>query len=135
MPIPRTPESLAVLLVGMCLASATAPGAPVTPGECTPPDQVRGDAGRGAALHLRHCAGCHGVDGNPEGMQGALQVQPGNQADPAYMASLSDGDLFRIICLGGSGTGRSEVMPPWGDLLSAQDIIDLVAQVRSFAGT
>ena len=48
-----------LLLAGIGHAGAATSKAPT----CAPSGELRGDAKRGAPLHLQHCAGCHGVDG------------------------------------------------------------------------
>jgi mono/diheme cytochrome c family protein len=37
--------------------------------------------------------------------------------------------------MGGEAVGRSLVMPAWGDLLTDQEIRDLVAWIRTFSET
>jgi len=102
---------------------------------CAPLGQVRGDVERGAALHVRHCADCHGADGRAEVIVMHMDVPPKDQSDPVYMKTLPDEFLYLAICRGGEAVGRNFVMPAWGDLLSDQDIKDLVAQIRTFSGT
>jgi mono/diheme cytochrome c family protein len=51
------------------------------------------------------------------------------------MKTLPDAYLYLAICRGGEGVGRNFIMPAWGDLLSDQDIKDLVAQIRTFSQT
>ena len=102
---------------------------------CTPAGELRGDAERGAALHLQHCTGCHGVDGKGDAIVMHMDVPPKDQADPVYMKTLPDEFLYLAVCKGGEAVGRNFIMPAWGDLLSDQDIKDLVAQMRTFSGT
>lgn len=107
----------------------------LTSGNCTPAGELRGDAGRGAALHLKHCAECHGADGKAEVIVMHMDEPPKDQSDPVYMKTLPDAYLYLAVCKGGVGVGRNFIMPAWGDLLSDQDIKDLIAQIRSFSGT
>lgn len=102
---------------------------------CTPLGEIRGDVERGAALHVRHCAECHGADGKAEVIVMHMDVPPKDQSDPVYMKTLPDAYLYLAICRGGEGVGKNFIMPAWGDLLSDQDIKDLVAQIRTFSGT
>ncbi len=102
---------------------------------CTPAGELRGDAARGAALHLQHCAECHGADGKAEVIVMHMDTPPKDQSDPVYMKTLADAYLYLAVCKGGVGVGRNFIMPAWGDLLSDQDIKDLIAQIRSFSGT
>lgn len=67
--------------------------------------------------YLDSCAGCHGTD--RRGATGpALLPQRLSQADEYY---------FDVIQNGKPGT----VMPPWGNMLSAEEITALIAFVRS----
>ena len=102
---------------------------------CTPLGEIRGDVERGAALHVKHCAECHGADGKAEVIVMHMDVPPKDQSDPVYMKTLPDAYLYLAICRGGEGVGKNFIMPAWGDLLSDQDIKDLVAQIRTFSET
>lgn len=102
---------------------------------CAPAGELRGDATRGRALHLEHCAGCHGADGRAEVIVLHMDTPPKDQSDAAYMRTLPDSFLYLAICKGGLAVGRNFVMPAWGEQLSDQDIRDLVAWIRTFSGT
>jgi len=60
---------------------------------------------------------------------------PKDQSNPAYLQTLADSFLYLAVCKGGESIGQSFIMPAWGDLLSDQDIKDLVARIRAFSGT
>ncbi len=123
-----------LLLIAVApLASSAEPALKTS--NCAPPAEVRGDAQQGAALHLKHCAACHGVDGRAEVIVMHMDTPPPDQSDPTYMKTLTDGYLYLAICKGGVGVGKNFIMPAWGDLLSEQDIRDLVAEIRTFSGT
>ena len=64
-----------------------------------------------------------------------MDEPPKDQSDPVYMKTLADAYLYLAVCKGGVGVGRNFIMPAWGDLLSDQDIRDLIAQIRSFSKT
>lgn len=102
---------------------------------CVPTGELRGDADRGAGLHQRHCAQCHGADGRAEVMALQMETPPRDQSDAAYMKTVSDADLYVIICRGGAAMDRSPVMPAWGDVFTDGQIRDLIAYVRTFSGT
>jgi mono/diheme cytochrome c family protein len=135
----RTPRSAAsALLVPALLVAATAfAGATpaLTENHCAPAGNLRGDAKRGAALHKERCAECHGLDGKAQVIILHMDTPPHDQTDAEYMKKLPDQFLYLAVCRGGEAVGRSVVMPPWGDLLSDQDIRDLVAWIRTFSGT
>lgn len=103
--------------------------------DCTPRGELRGDAVRGAELHLADCAECHGQSGKVDVIVMHMDEPPKDQSDPVYMTTLTDAFLYLAICRGGADVGRSVVMPAWGDYYSDQDIKDLVAHIRSFSGT
>jgi mono/diheme cytochrome c family protein len=132
----RTQWHALALLAGL-LASAAAPGteSALKAFNCTPLGAIRGDVERGAALHIRHCAECHGADGKAEAVVMHMDVPPKDQSDSVYMKALPDAFLYLAICRGGEGVGKNFFMPAWGDVLSDQDIKDLVAQIRTFSGT
>lgn len=103
--------------------------------DCVPQGNLRGNAARGSDLYLENCAECHGYDGKAEVIVMHMDEPPKDQSDPEYMETLTDGFLYLAVCSGGEAVGRSIVMPAWGDLLSDQDIRDLIAHMRTFSGT
>ncbi len=116
-------------------ADDDAPVVALESNNCSPTGDLRGDADRGAGLHVEHCAECHGFDGRAEVIVMHMDEPPRDQTDIEYMKSLPDVFLYVAICRGGEAVGRSLVMPGWGDMLTDQEIRDLVALVRSFSET
>lgn len=102
---------------------------------CAPSGELRGDAKRGAPLHLQHCAACHGVDGKAEVIVMHMDEPPNDQSDPVYMRTLPDEYLYLVICRGGAAVGKNFIMPKFGDVISDQDIRDIIAWIRTFSGT
>jgi mono/diheme cytochrome c family protein len=102
---------------------------------CAPEGDIRGDAEAGSALHVEHCAECHGFDGKAEVIVMHMDEPPRDQTDAEYMNTLSDLFLYLAICKGGEAVGRSLVMPGWGDFFTDQEIRDMVAWIRTFSGT
>jgi len=100
-----------------------------------PAGELRGDAAKGGDLHGKYCAECHGASGKGDVIVMHMDTPPRDQSDPAYMKTLPDSFLYLAVCKGGEAVGRSFIMPAWGDLLSDQEIKDLVARIRSFSGT
>lgn len=132
----RTGPALLLLAAGaLGVWSAAGAESALKAVNCTPLGEIRGDAERGAALHLKHCAECHGPDGKAEVIVMHMDVPPKDQSDATYMKTLPDAFLYLAICRGGEGVGKNFIMPAWGDLLSDQDIKDLVARIRTFSGT
>lgn len=80
------------------------------------------------------CVQCHGSKGNGEGINntyGGLSVGPRNHTDAAEMSKLTDSEIRRAISEGGDAVNKSELMPRWDKTLSAKEIDELVAYMRS----
>lgn len=73
------------------------------------------------SLYEALCAQCHGASG-----EGGI----GPAYDAAWQASKTDQQMFDDINLGHAATA----MIAWGDLLSSQEIEDLVAYIRTLTG-
>ena len=89
--------------------------------------------GAGAALYAKHCANCHGENG--EGKTDAFPALAGNRA--VTMANATN--IISIIIKGGfapatSGNPRPHGMPPYYHLLSDVDIAQLATHIRSSWG-
>ena len=82
---------------------------------------------RGQAMFLEYCAMCHGDDGVGDGeLAGELErradVRPANLTDRGRLTRLGRAGVHRVIVRGGAHTGRSNLMPAWGERLSARQI-------------
>lgn len=98
-----------------------------------------GDAEKGEEIYFLHCAGCHGEEGDGLG-PGAERLLPPPRDFTSGMFKIittafdefvpRDEDLFRMVSDGMPGTS----MPGWSDLLSDQDIWDLLSYVKIFSG-
>jgi len=95
------------------------------------------DVGRGAAVYRKACAVCHGLEGDGRG-QGAADLDPPprdlRRAVYRYRSTPSgslpqDRDLFRTVLVGVADT----TMPAWRDLLTEQQVVDVVAFVKGFS--
>ncbi len=96
-----------------------------------------GDASKGKEIYDKRCTWCHGPDGDGAGAaQDRLNPPPRDFTYGNYKIKTSsfdsmtpnDEDVFRMIRDGMPGTA----MPGWSDLLSEQEMWDLVAYVKSF---
>ena len=86
---------------------------------------------RGYASYQYYCAACHGARGNGDGTNSKnLNPPPRKHNDASYMANLSDAYLSGIIKEGGGSQGLSPLMPPWGGVLSDEELSDLIAFLR-----
>ena len=82
--------------------------------------------------YARHCAACHGESGRGDGFNAAfLPVKPTLHADPSTMRLRPDDTLFDGIHGGGGILNRSHLMPAWQGILSAEEMRELVAHIRS----
>lgn len=88
-----------------------------------------GDAARGEDMYLQFCRGCHGEDGRG----GAHTFMPHieNLTKKEHIEVLPDSHLFVVIAEGGPAVGLSRYMPAWKSKLSADDIKDIIAHIRS----
>lgn len=93
-----------------------------------------GDAARGAKQYALMCASCHGAGGAGDGpVSAGLNPKPTNHTDAAYMTTLSDDHLFKVVKEGGGAVGKSVLMAPWGGALNDGQIWDVVAYMRTLA--
>ena len=87
---------------------------------------------RGKALYKTHCTGCHGDTGKGDGpAAGVLKPPPRDHTDKAYMETLSDAEMARIIKLGGAIKGKP--LMPSHPQFKDDDLGALVAFVRSLS--
>lgn len=130
----ETPPPAATAPAATAEPTARATATPAATATAAPAAVGGGDAARGAALYATYCATCHGPRGEGDGPAAAgLDPKPARHSDAAYMGSLSDEHLFRVIKEGGAAVGKSPLMPPWGGSLSDAQIHDLVAFTRSLS--
>jgi cytochrome c oxidase cbb3-type subunit III len=86
---------------------------------------------RAQQLYQRHCAACHGADGNGAGWNAVyLDRPPARHRDARVMGTRTDDRLFDAIYAGGAILGGSARMPPFGQTLSAEEIHALVNHIR-----
>ena len=83
------------------------------------------------SLYLKHCASCHGVNGDGKGYNAKfLPKTPASHADKAYMSTRPDDTLFDGVHAGGYILNKHHFMPPWGQTLRNDEIRQLVAYMR-----
>jgi len=83
---------------------------------------------RGEVVFKTNCILCHGIKADGKGRAAKLYDPP-----PANLTKSDKNDDYKtmIITYGGQIMGRSQIMPPWGDQLSKQEITDVVAYLRT----
>ena len=80
---------------------------------------------KGQSIYAIHCTNCHGTKGKGDGPIGKMLVPPA--ANLTVIGEKSDQELLTTIKNGRPGTA----MPSWKGDLSAQDVSDVLAYVRS----
>lgn len=121
------PAALFVAGLAACGSDTTTADAGTTPTDAAAMGMdasvTTGDATRGAALYVANaCGSCHGADG-----KGSVAVPAAKSFASAEVQNKSDtaiGDVIR----NGQGGGT---MPAFGASLNAQQILDLVAFIRT----
>ncbi len=76
-----------------------------------------------------NCAKCHGPDGKGQTKMGR-QLQVKDYTDAKVQAEMKDEDMIRIVTEGVKD-GKKDKMPAYKEKLSADEVKDLVALVRS----
>lgn len=93
--------------------------------------------GAPAQLFEAHCAACHGAAGGGDGPLAPplseAGVHPRNFQQRLSLRGRSDAELADLIARGGAAYGLSNLMPPWGKVLSPAQIRSLVPFVRGLA--
>lgn len=116
-----------------CAATAPAATGPAPAFEAPLPASVE----RGAVVYRKACASCHGARGDGRG-PGAAGLTPAprdlTRGTYRYRSTPSgslpqDADIARTVLEGAPGTA----MPGWRGLLTTQEIVDVVAYVKTLA--
>ena len=87
---------------------------------------------KGKQVFLTDCATCHGKQGNGQGPAAAtMNPKPRNFTNAEWQASVTDDHIRKTIEGGGGAVGLSPTMPPWGSLLSSEQIDNVIKYIRS----
>ncbi len=89
---------------------------------------------QGKHIFYQHCVWCH-ADATPAGPSNRSNLTPVPPllSDGATLNAASDEYMQNIITLGGSAMGKSAMMPPYGRMLSAEEIRSVIAFTRAIA--
>jgi mono/diheme cytochrome c family protein len=86
----------------------------------------------GRGLYKAHCVACHGESGRGDGPgAGVLKPAPRDHTDRAYMSTLSNEEIGRVIQMGGAIKGKP--LMPSNPQIRGGDLESLVAYVRSLS--
>jgi mono/diheme cytochrome c family protein len=87
---------------------------------------------RGRGLYKASCAACHGDGGKGDGAAaGIFRPPPTDHTDRAYMETMNDEELAKVIQLGGAVRGKS--LMPGNPQIRGEDLEALVAFTRSLS--
>jgi len=89
---------------------------------------------QGKRIFYQQCVWCH-ADATPAGPSNRSNLTPIAPLlnDGATLNTESDESMQNIITLGGSAMGKSAMMPPYGRMLSAEEIRSVLAFARAIA--
>ena len=89
------------------------------------------DSAKGQEVYNTYCALCHGPTGLGDGVgAAALDPKPRDLSSAAILETYTDEFLVNVITNGGMAVGKSPAMPPWGGIVSPEDIENVVAHIR-----
>ncbi|MFV1965534.1 MAG: cytochrome c [Pirellulaceae bacterium] len=93
--------------------------------------QVRAQE-RGRTVFVHYCQICHGANGQGDGFNAtSLAVPPRDFSDSEFWKQTTDDDLRTIVSGGGTPVHKSVLMPAWGKTLGKQQILDVIAYLRT----
>jgi mono/diheme cytochrome c family protein len=89
---------------------------------------------QGKRIFYQQCVWCH-ADSTPAGPSNRSNLTPVPPLldDGAAMNAESDEYMRNILTLGGTAMGKSAMMPPYGRMLSAEEIRSVISFTRAMA--
>jgi mono/diheme cytochrome c family protein len=87
---------------------------------------------KGRSIYKTNCVACHGETGKGDGPgAGVLKPPPRDHTDRAYMSTLTDDEIGKIIQMGGAMKGKP--LMPSHPQIRGDNMTALVAYVRSLS--
>ena len=87
---------------------------------------------KGKGIYKANCVACHGESGKGDGpAAGVLKPKPRDHTDAAYMSTLSDEEMGKIIRFGGAIKGKP--LMPSNPQISGADLDALILYTRSLS--
>lgn len=96
------------------------------------------DLADGKRVYTQVCAACHGDSGRPDpdsAVVKALGVQPADLSDPLFNSREPASDWRLVVGHGGHAMGLSAMMPAQKEALSADEVNNVVAYIKTLADT
>jgi mono/diheme cytochrome c family protein len=119
---PQEEEAITGFLVGAARPIAAAP-APRPDGGVVA--RVSGNSTIGAAVYRAQCTACHGEEGKGDGPAAAgLTPRPPDLTRLEHLRTMSDEELLQVLSVGKGS------MPGFGNILTEQELTDVVAWLR-----
>jgi mono/diheme cytochrome c family protein len=89
---------------------------------------------QGKRIFYQQCVWCH-ADATPAGPSNRSNLTPVPPLlnDGAVLNAESEENMRNIVTLGGAAMGKSAMMPPYGRMLSAEEIRSVIAFSRAIA--
>ncbi|MHB1174292.1 MAG: c-type cytochrome [Sulfuriferula sp.] len=86
---------------------------------------------KAAHVYDTYCVQCHGINRNGKGLNTRdMSVQPRDHSDAKGMADIPDDELHKAIKEGGLAVNKSVLMPAWGNVLTDEEIQEMVVYLR-----
>ena len=102
-------------------------------GELPPREVAVAETDPASAKYASLCSSCHGNDGKADGpAAAAMNPKPRNLHDKVWQAKVDDSHIAKVIKEGGASVGLSGTMPPWGAVLSDDEVKGLIAKIRDW---
>ena len=87
---------------------------------------------KGKGIYKANCVACHGESGKGDGpAAGVLKPKPRDHTDAAYMSTLSDEEMGKIIRFGGAMKGKP--LMPSNPQINGTDLDALILYTRSLS--
>lgn len=96
------------------------------------------DLAEGQRIYQQACSACHGPTGRPDPASpvlAALETPPADLSDPLFNSREPANDWELVVAHGGHSMGLSAQMPAQSNSLSAAEIRNVVAYVKTLADT
>ena len=124
---------MAAVVLSGCGSSAPAVDKPVPASFAGKTNPVAKDAAAidaGKQIYTDNCATCHGDSGKGDGPGGAsLNPKPASLA--TLLPAKQDDFVFWVVSEGGAASGKSASMVAWNSTLSADEIWQTIAYIRT----